>query len=196
MSDESPDETDRRVGPHLEYFAERANLLFCYHFFIIEYRDDEDLMGEPSESPRAWRIKSIQNACLHTSLIALRDLEDFFTPRTNRTKADDLRASDFGLSRSMQFLADDERKWINKLIAHTTQHGAAQRGYSWDIHELISKAVAQCDTFLEWIKENYSVAHFNTWTAAAGTQSIIRSIMKSITAEIRRHSEEDAEPQR
>jgi len=193
VSDKTPDDIDQRVAPHLEYFAERSNLLFSYHFFSIEFQDDEDLEFEAGDNSRTWRIRTIHNACLNTSLIALRDLDDFFALRNSNTKADDLRASDFGLSHSMRFLADDERKWINKLIAHTTQHGATQRFYRWDLVELISKAVAQCDSFLEWIKQNYSVSHFNTWTAAAGTQSITKAFMKSMLEEMKRHRNEEAE---
>lgn len=192
MSDDSAENLDRKVAPHLEYFADRSNLLFSYYFYILEFRDDEDFAKEASENDRVWMLKTIQNACLHTSLIALRDLEDFFTARTSRTKQDDLRASDFGMSQSLTFLTAEERKWINKLIAHTTQHGAAKVGYRWDLLELISKAVAQCDAFLEWIKKNYSLEHFNTWTAAAATQAKTKAILKAIQQEAK-HKKTKAE---
>lgn len=189
MDDKSPDEVDDNIAPHLEYFAERSNLLFSYHFCIIEFQDDERFQGDAAEDDRTWMLMTIKNACLHTSLIALRDLEDFFTPRTrNDSRSDDLKASDFGMKSSLPFLTTDERRWINKLIAHTTQHGAGRVGYRWDILELISKAVAQCDTFLEWIKQNYGPDHFYTWTAAAATQAKTKAIMKAIQEESKRQN--------
>jgi len=186
VSDDSAGELDRITAPHLEYFADRCNLLFSYHFCILEFRDDEDLTKERGENDRVWMLKTIQTACLHTSLIALRDLDDFFTARTPQTKKDDLRASDFGMGGSFTFLTADNRKWINKLIAHTTKHGAAQLGYQWALLDLIAQAVAQCDAFLEWIKKNYSLDHFYTWTAAVAIQAKTKAILKAVQDEAER----------
>ena len=183
MSDDEVDKQDNKIAPYLEYFAERSNLLFSYNFCILAFRGDEGFNKEASDKDRAWMLKTIHNACLHASLIALRDLEDFFTPRNSQTKKDDLRASDFGMSSSLRFLTEQERTWINKLIAHTTQHGPSKVGYRWDILELISKAVAQCDAFLEWIKNNYSIDHFYTWTAAVAIQAKTKAILKAIQKE-------------
>jgi len=182
MSNESAVEVDKKDAPHLEYFAERSNLLFSYHFCVLEFRDDEDCRREASENDRTWMLKTIQSACLHTSLIALRDLEDFFTPRTSGSKPDDLKASDFGMEDKLGFLTSDERQLINKLIAHTTKLGAAAVGHRWDLLELISKAVSQCDQFLDWVKENYSSEHFHIWTAAVATQAKTKVILKAIQA--------------
>lgn len=188
MNDESSDEVDKKFALHLEYFGDRSNLLFSYHFCILEFQNDEDFNGDVSDGTRAWMLKTIQNACLHTSLIALRDMEDFFTPRTENSKPDDLKASDFGMKDALGFLTGEERKWINKLIAHTTHHGAVRARYIWDILELISKAVAQCDAFLEWIKQNYRPDHFYTWTAAVAMQAKTKAILKGIQEESERQS--------
>jgi len=179
MNNESADDLDKRVAPHLEYFADRSNLLFAYHFSVAEFKGDKDFSKDVSESNRAWALKTIQNACLHSSLMAVRDLDDFFTPRTSKTQMDDLRASDFGMLKSLRFLIDNERISINKLIAHTTQHGSSNLGYKWDIHELIFKAAAQCDAFLEWIKDSCNSSdHFETWTSALAIQAKTKSILK------------------
>jgi len=184
MNNESADDLDKRVAPHLEYFADRSNLLFAYHFSVAEFKGDKDFSKDVSESNRAWALKTIQNACLHSSLMAVRDLDDFFTPRTKDAQPDDLRASDFGMQTPLSFLTKDERKWINKLIAHTTQHGVVKMKFQWDVLELISKAVAQCTAFLEWIKNNYSSSdHFNTWTAALGIQAKTKAIFGWIQIE-------------
>lgn len=160
--------------------------MFSYHFCVLEFQDNADFLGVPSDGDRTWMLKTIQDACLHTSLIALRDLDDFFTPRSKNARPDDLKASDFGMKKALLFLTTEERNWINKLVTHTTQHGAGKLKCRWDILVLISKAVAQCDAFLEWIKQNYSLENFNTWTAAATMQAKTKAILKSIQEESKR----------
>ena len=187
MNDETSDEFDLRMAPHLEYLGDRMNLLFAYHFCVVEFEGDERLDEDVAECDRAWMLKTIQNACLHTSLIALRDIDDFFSPK--KSKPDDLRALDYGMTGSRQFLAVDERNSINTLIAHTTTHGASKVGYRWDILELTSKAVAQCDTFLQWIMDYYSLEHFNIWTAAATIQAKTKAVLKWVQGEARRRND-------
>jgi hypothetical protein len=87
MNDDSADDLDERIAPHLEYFADRSNLLFAYHFCVLHFQDDDDFRGDPSESDRVWTIKTIQTACLHTSLIALRGLGRFFHPKNKEFQA-------------------------------------------------------------------------------------------------------------
>jgi hypothetical protein len=83
---------DSELSPRLEYFAERLNLVFSFFFFTLEFSDDEDLAQEATNH-RAWALKTIANACLHTSLIALRDIDEFLRPRTSQSKPDDVKAS-------------------------------------------------------------------------------------------------------
>ena len=198
MNDEEPSVLDKRMSPHLLYFADRTNLLFAWHFCTLEFLEDEDFALCASENDRAWSLKTIQNACLHTTLMSIRDLDDFFTPRNERTKKDDLRASDFNFNGSHSFLSRDERQKINKLIAHTTQVGATQLGYRWDLLELITKSVMQCDTFLDWIKETYSAAHLDTYIAAlttqAKTKAILAYIKKRTDEEQQKHAEQSVPP--
>jgi hypothetical protein len=182
MKEEFIDKFER----HLEYFSERTNLVFSYHFSVIEFEDDEDLKREASQVDRAWTLKTIQNACLHTSLIALRDLDDFLTPRNRKSKPDDLRASDFGIEKSLSFLIPTERERINKLIAHSTKEGAVNVDYRWDILELISKAVCQCGAFFKWLENNHSIKDFNVWTIAVSTQARNRAILEVIQQESER----------
>jgi hypothetical protein len=82
-----PDEAarDDELFPLLEYFAEKLNLVFSHFFCTLEFEQDEDLCGDVAKNARTWSLKTIQNACLHTTLIALRDLDDFLTPRMPQT---------------------------------------------------------------------------------------------------------------
>jgi len=197
VSKQPPNDLDERLAPHLEYFAERANLLFAYHLCVLEFEGDSDFLRDTSETDRAWSLKTIKNACLHTSLVALRDLDDFFTPRNLRTPIDDLRASDFGLATPLSFLTREERDRINKLIAHTTQRGAANVGCRWEILELLSKAVPQSLAFLDWVKTHYTLKQFNIYTAAVVTHAKTKGIYEYIKKEAesrRMGAEQDAAP--
>jgi hypothetical protein len=186
MRHESSREQGQVIAQRLEYFAERANLLFSYHFCILEFQNDDDFHKEASDGSRAWMLKTIKNACLHTSLMALRDMNDFFTPMSKKSREDDLLASDFGMEGTFGFLTVDERTWINKLIAHTTQHGLENAEYRWDILELLSKAIAQCNAFLEWIKKIYSLDNVHIFIVAVVMQKKVESILKAIHEESNR----------
>lgn len=182
MSD-STDDADTRLGSLMEYFGERLNRTFAYFVCVLEFEDDEDLHADPSNNARAWRLQTIKNACMGTTLIALRDLDDFLSSRKKHGQ-DDIRASDFGYEGSHTFLTP-ERDMISKLIAHTTTVGAASQGFRWDILELAVKGVSQCLEFLSWIENEYGLAHFNLYTAAY----VIRKRSESQLAFIRSEAE-------
>jgi hypothetical protein len=182
-------EQDRKLAPLIEHFQERSNLVFSYFFCSLEFEGDEDLNGDPAKNDRTWALETIQNACLHTTLIALRDLDDFFTPRAATTKPDDIKASDFGMAQSLSFLSQSERSAINKHVAHTTIAGAHGCGFRWDILELTTKAISQCLSFLEWVEKNHA-RHFLVYTAALVCRGKTRAIHKWITEAVRRRKHE------
>lgn len=157
---------DEKIAQQLEHFAERLNLVFAYFFCALEFEDDEDSHADPGMNDRAWAMKTIQNACLHTSLVALRDLDDFFAPRTKNSRPDDLKASDFGYPGSLTFLVVSERKAIDKVIVHSTLPGSEAGGSRWDIFDLATKCVKQSDRFLDWTEKRFVSDAFLTWTAA------------------------------
>jgi hypothetical protein len=173
----------------MEYFGERLNRTFAYFVCVLEFDGDEDLRTDSTNNSRAWSLQTIKNACMDATLIALRDLDDFFTePDLAKPKPhakDNIRALDFGYGGSHTFLTPSERKKINKLIAHTTTVGAASQGFRWDILELAVKGVSQCLEFLSWIENEYGLAHFNLYTAAF----VIRKRSASQLAFIRSEAE-------
>lgn len=180
MSDNS--DKDEKLSPRLEYFAERLNLLFSYFFCVLEFEHDEDFLSETKKNDRAWALKTIQNACLHTTLIALRDLDDFFTPQS---KLDDIKASDFGFNKDFSFLAKSERKAINKRIAHTTLQGIQERLIPWDIFELVTKGVSQSLEFLKWIEKSYpALRYFLIYTAALTCRTKTQAIFNYVASEV------------
>lgn len=157
---------DEALSNLVAYFAERLNLVFAYFYCIVEFEHDEDFTAKPSESGRAWALQTIRAACLHTTLIALRDLDDVLSPRTDRSKPDDLKISDLGYPTGLSFLTATERHRINKEIAHSTLPGAARRLNPWDIFELATKGIRQSLQFFEWAERKFAAEHFLTWSAA------------------------------
>lgn len=180
---------DDELGPLLEYFAERLSRVYSHFFCALEFEEDEDARGDPGKNDRTWALQTIQNGCTHASLIAIRDLDDFLTPRDSKSKPDDLKASDFGYSESRSFLTTSERVAINKLIAHTTVVGAQSQGFSWDIWELTSKCVAQSLEFLKWIESHYGLTHFILFTAALGCRTKTQKIHEYLAAELAKRKE-------
>ncbi|MFO1477597.1 MAG: hypothetical protein U1F98_13220 [Verrucomicrobiota bacterium] len=183
MSDESMKE-DRELALKIEHFAERLNLVFSYFFSTLEFWNLKEFQGEPSKNDRTWMLQTIQNACLNTTLIALRDLDDFLTPRMHKTRPDDIRASDFGMANDLSFLTVSEREAINKNIAHTTLRGAHAQDLRWDVFELTTKAIGQGIAFLDWVVEHHA-HHFLVWTAAMTCKGKTQAIYKSLAKEIK-----------
>lgn len=176
---------DESASALIAYFAERLNRVFAYPFCIAAFRDDDDFRGDPSKNARTWALQTIHNACLHTSLMAIRDLNDVLSPRAHG-HADDFKVSDLGFPTSLSFLSASEREQINKHIAHSTLPGAAARiSIRWDIFELTTKTVRQALTFLDWAQNHFG-QHFLSRTAAMAcrrqTQGIYDEIAKMVEA--------------
>jgi len=177
---------DEAVSSRLEYFAERLNLVFSYFFCTLEFREDEDFAGDPGKNARTWALQTIQNACLHTTLTALRDLDDFLTPRTSGgSRPDDLKASDFGFPHPASFLAESERIAINKYIVHSTLPGVRNVDFRWDVFELATKGIRQAMQFLEWAEEH--LQSFTSWSAAMVCRSHTKAIYDYIAKEFEKH---------
>lgn len=157
-------DVDDRAGAFLEYFAERLNRVFAHFLCRFEFREDDDMGGDPSKNDRTWALHTIGNACLHETLIAIRDIDDFLTPRNANARADDLRASDFGFTKGGGFLSRTEREQIHKFVVHATTTGAENQDFRWDVWELTTKCVTQSVEFLQWVEGEKP--HFRLWTAA------------------------------
>jgi hypothetical protein len=158
MNEES-DDIDEKLAPRMEYLGERLNRVFAYFFFVFEFDGDEDFDADPAMNPRAWRLATIKCACLETTLMALRDLDDFLRPRDPKKSRfqDDIRASDFGYPGNHSFLNQTEREDINRRVAHTTTTGAASPTFQWDVLELATKGNLQALDFLRWVEKEYGL---------------------------------------
>jgi hypothetical protein len=180
-------QNDESSSARLEYFAERLNLVFSYFFCTLEFSEDEDFAGDATKNDRTWALQTIHEACLHTTLIALRDLDDFLTPRTARSKEDDLKASDFGFPHAASFLTESERTDVNKKIVHSTLPGVHAEGFRWDVFEMATKGIRQSMQFLEWAEQHFGLEHFLPWTAAFACRRKTQAIYDYIAKQVERH---------
>jgi hypothetical protein len=178
--------SDAELGSAMEYFAERLNRVFSYFFFVIEYTDDEDLKGDPSDSGRVWMLKTMQNACMEMTLIAIRDLEDVLSERRGCQRESDFKAVDLGYPRPASFLTKAERDGINETIAHTTTKGPAAVGWKWEMWDLATRAISQSLDFLNWFEGHYGISYYHAYTAALLCRTQTEKIQSVLASEFDR----------
>jgi hypothetical protein len=175
---------DDEFANFIGYFAERLNLAFSYFYCIYEFREDDDFTADDFENARAWALHTIREACLHSTLIAVRDLDDVLSGRSSRR--DDFRISDLGFPHPLGFLAESERNDINKRIAHSTLPGSVPVPLRWDVFELVTKCVSQSLRFLDWAAEHRGADQFQTWTSAIYCRTRTKKIFDFFTTVIER----------
>jgi hypothetical protein len=175
----SSHQADRKADLVL-HFADRVLLAFSYFFFTIEFK--KELHFPPSHPTRRtlWILPTIRAACLGTTLMVIRDVDNFLTPRTEDSRPDDVKASDLGLKEDLSFLARSERRRINKLIIHSTTVAAYEKqDVPWDIGELTLKCAYQGLHFLKWVQTNLTSKEYPRVWAAAGFYSMqLEAILK------------------
>jgi len=171
---------DEQISHMIGFFADRLNLVFTHFFCTIEFDGDEDFAAPPTiKNARALRLRMIRNACLHTTLLALRDLDDVLDVRRPKKWPTDLKISDFGFPHSLGFLGKSERDSINTIIAHSTIP-SAKISYRWDAFELTSKCIRQSIAFLEWIEKN------RDWSSALFCRTGIQSTYDYVAKELKK----------
>lgn len=128
---------------------------------------------------------TIWNAALESSLMSVRDLDDFF--RSNpKARPDDLIASDYQFPAGKSCLTQPEREAINKKLAHLTYHASRQLAQdplrknprTWNNAEMVNRAMV---LFLEFL-DHLEVLFFAGDSAQIG---MIRSARKLIKASLK-----------
>ena len=108
---------------------------------------------------------TIKNSCVESVLLSVRDLDDFFRPRTDKDRDSDLRASDFfGYQSPGPFLSDAERASINQWIAHLTYYPVwtsttgiqPDTPRNWNTAELVGKAARAVFKFMDHLHHHLS----------------------------------------
>jgi hypothetical protein len=100
-----------------------------------------------------YEYDAIAMSCLTSSLLAIRKFDDFF--KNKKTRHDDVIVSDFGYQPS-SILTNEERKNINKRIAHFTTAMDDSRNESWAIDDLLLRLSGPLREFLIFLAEQCS----------------------------------------
>jgi hypothetical protein len=110
---------------------------------------------------RVGEIQLLENAALESTLMSLRDIDDFFDD-VSASKPDDLRVADFGVfAHSGRYLTRTERQILNKALAHLTDFRITEAPEvdTIDGTEAIAKAVNKIEKFLEFLANEFSLTH-------------------------------------
>lgn len=171
----APRINDKQAELLVHHFGDRVMLVFAWLFFAVEYEGDPDLPSKSWLSIRGTSVlPTVQNACLIATLMAVRDIDDFFTPRDachkmgRRTLASDLKASDLGFDANLNFLTAGERKRTNQELVHSTHHAAyGNPNEQWQIGKLVEKCTSQSLRFLSWAQSSLPAGKYEVSHAAA-----------------------------
>lgn len=138
-----------------DVLARSFQVFAYYHWWSLEKFNPSFATDE--------RCLTIKNAALESSLMSIRDLDDFFLSK--RKKPDDMIASDFGFHCDKGFLTEAEREAINKKLAHLTYRAAQelqqdplrQNPRTWNNAEMVNRAFGQFLKFLNHLEFNFFV---------------------------------------
>lgn len=124
---------------------------------------------------------TVRNAALESSLMSIRDLDDFFSRPTPRD--DDLHSSDYGYPASPSFLTSAERESINKKLAHLTYQAARELASdplrtnprTWNNADMVDKAAKRLLNFLDHLEHQF-------FAGDAGQIGMIQTARKTMDA--------------
>jgi hypothetical protein len=124
----------------------------------------------------------LQNAALESSLMSIRDLDDFFASRSG-SRADDIVGIDYGFPPCRGFLSTDERDAINKKLAHLTYRAVYERRQNpthpnprtWNNADLANRAMIVFGEFLDHLEASF----FANDTAQQGLVRTARGALTS-----------------
>jgi len=130
---------------------------------------------------------TIKNAALESSLMSIRDLDDFFTSSPS-ARPDDLIASDYGFPVGKNFLAAPEREAINKKLAHLTYRAThelhrdplRQNPRTWNNVEMVNRSISRLLEFLDHLKSSFFAENAEQIGMICSARDLIQITMKNI----------------
>ena len=147
-----PSEENKRRA--VDLFINRLEQAFAFYFWA---KYVQPML--PKHSDLKHSIEVVQNACVQSTLICIRDLDDFFAT-TNKRFENDLRAQDFFGYKSLgSFLTDEERNNIHWRIVHLTYEGiwtgttgiAPDRNVDWNPKDFWAKTTRRAFHFMDYL---------------------------------------------
>lgn len=153
----------------IDLLYNRLNQAFVLYFWVR--RVQPMLAAHSSFSDADFEIGTIHNACVASTLMSIRSLDDFFRLKEQRKdKKDKAHESDvhvtdfFGFQSSGSFLSETERESIHRWIAHQTYHPiwtgktgiAPDSNQEWNTADLVEKAARALFGFMDFLERDFS----------------------------------------
>lgn len=132
---------------------------------------------------------TLRNAALESSLMSIRDLDDFFASSSG-ARADDMIATDFDFPAGRSFLTADERNAINKKLAHLTYQATTellndplrQNPRTWNNADLVNRASKPLLEFLEHLEKSYFSGAITDAASIGSARKTILYSLKNLNA--------------
>ena len=149
-----------------------------------------DAMEKAGGSLKKGELQLLDNAALESTLMSLRDVDDFFDAKAPRP--DDLRATDFGAFQNMgSYLQPAERTILNKALAHLTNfrispHQRTASAPSMDELnglDITTRAVAKIEKFLDFLSIAWAASHPNLVESFRDTKSFATRKLETLRRE-------------
>lgn len=136
---------------------------------------------------------TIKNAALESSLMSIRDLDDFFLSRAD-ARQDDLIAADYGFPAGRNFLSGVERDAINKKLAHLTyrsnqelqQDPLRRNPRTWNNAEMVNRATSLLLDFLDHLESVFFAGNVAQIGMICAARNTIQMTLKNINAVAKR----------
>jgi len=124
--------------------------------------------------PKNEFIEIISNACIESTILNLRMLDEFFS--TKNIQSDDVRALHFWDYKPTTFLTDKERRAINKQLAHFTEHRVDISWTGWPVKLWMRKCMNEMITFFDHIEDNLGFDH-PLWQEVNGRRKALENLL-------------------
>lgn len=142
---------------------------------------------------------TIKNAALESSLMSIRDLDDFFLSRVD-ARQDDLIAADYGFHAGKNILSGVERDAINKKLAHLTYRSTQElqkdplrrNPRTWNNAELVNRATSLLLDFLDHLESAFFAGDVPQIGMICTARKTIQLSVKNINAVAKREMDFNA----
>jgi hypothetical protein len=138
-----------------------------------------DAMERAGGTLSRGELQLLDIAALESTLMSLRDIDDFFN---TRARADDLRATDFGAFQDMgSYLQPSEREILNKALAHLTDFRISTKqkavvpppANELDVFDITARAVAMSAKFLDFLSITFATFHPHLTACVTETKNLL-----------------------
>jgi len=162
---------------------------FSLYFWLT--RIHPMLAEHPRFDEEKFAVITVRNSCVESVLLSVRDLDDFFHPRTEKNRDSDVRASDFeGYPSPSPFLSTVERNSINQWVAHLTYQPvwtgttgiSPDTEQNWNTAALVGKAARAVIGFLSHLEFELRQTRANEAEDVRKVRTLFEQALKNMEA--------------